>query len=51
MADHFDFRVHAKPLSGRIRRAIRQHVDNLPPLEVDNRLTVSATGPSGRGYE
>ena len=35
-ADDLDFRMLAQPTGGRLRRAVRQHVDNLAPLQVDN---------------
>jgi hypothetical protein len=34
-ADDLDFRMLAQPTGGRLRRAVRQHVDNLAPLQID----------------
>src|SRR5580658_1116106 len=42
-ADDFDLRMLAKPFGCSGGRAIRQHIDNLAPLQVDDDGTVSAT--------
>src|SRR5580704_5723290 len=42
-ADDFDLRMLAKPLGCPGSRAIRQHLDNLAPLQVDDDSPVSAT--------
>jgi hypothetical protein len=42
-ADDFDLRMLAKPLGCPDSRAIRQHIDNLAPLQVDDDSPVSAT--------
>ncbi len=34
-ADDLDFRMLAQPTGGCLRRAVRQHVDNLAPLQID----------------
>ena len=34
-ADDLGFRMLAQPTGGRLRRAVRQHVDNLAPLQID----------------
>ena len=35
-ADDLDFRMLAQPTGGRLRRVVRQNVDNLAPLQIDN---------------
>ena len=42
-ADDFDLRMLAKPFGCPGSRAIRQHIDNLAPLQVDDDSPVSAT--------
>jgi hypothetical protein len=42
-ADDFDLRMLAKPFGCPGGRAIRQHIDNLAPLQVDDDSPVSAT--------
>jgi hypothetical protein len=42
-ADEFDLRMLAKPFGCPGGRAIRQHIDNLAPLQVDDNGPVSAT--------
>jgi hypothetical protein len=41
-ADDFDFGMLAKPLGRSSGRAVRQHIDNLPPLQIHDDGPVSA---------
>ena len=41
-ADDLDLRMLARAIGRSLRRAIRQHVDNLAPLQIDNDRPVSA---------
>jgi len=45
-ADDLDFRMLAQPTGGRLRRAVRQHVDNLAPLQIDYDRAIA--GPLSR---
>jgi hypothetical protein len=40
-ADDLDFRMLAQPTGGRLRRALRQHVDNLAPLQIDHDRSIA----------
>ena len=41
-ADDLDFRMLAQPTSGRLRRTVRQNVDNLAPLQINHDCAIAA---------